>query len=123
MGASPPDSATSRNGTPSTRSFFDPGSGPRVMVTDLTLRMGLFILPLPTPVQTGSGSKGFAGLRSQPRRTRHPWEAPSIPSAAPGAKQTPRVQPRHWLQPVFGPRIAVPGGGKDGLLREIVKAA
>ena len=49
-----------------TISFWEPSKGPRVMETDFGLRMGLFIWPLPTPVRTGSGSKGFAGLRSQP---------------------------------------------------------
>ena len=36
--------------------------------------MGLFMTPLPTPVLTGSGSKGPALLRSQLREER-PWDA------------------------------------------------
>ena len=48
-GGSPPDSVTSRNGTPPTISLFEPGNAPRVMERDLS-RMGLFIVPLPTPV-------------------------------------------------------------------------
>jgi hypothetical protein len=40
---SPPESATSRNGTPSTVTLREPGNGPRVISTDFELRMGLFI--------------------------------------------------------------------------------
>jgi hypothetical protein len=41
-GGSPPDSATSRNGTPPSISFLEPGNAPRVIESDLS-RMGLFI--------------------------------------------------------------------------------
>src|SRR5580693_8164336 len=43
-------------------SLREPGSGPRVISADFGWRMGLFILPLPTPVLTGSGSKGLATI-------------------------------------------------------------
>src|SRR6202012_2186986 len=68
--------ARPRTGAPPTKFSGEPGRGPRVMETDLELRIGLFIWPLPTPVRTGSGSKGSAPLRSQPQE--HPWEGGNL---------------------------------------------
>src|SRR5271166_6124994 len=74
-GASPPESATSRNGTPSTRIFREPGSGPRVISTDDGLSIGLFILDLslrryePDQVQRDLGRIPHSQLRPE-----RPWD-------------------------------------------------
>src|SRR6202000_1223286 len=86
---SPPDSATSRNGTPSTWIFREPGNAPRVISKAFELRMGLFIRTSPYAGLNRIRFKGTRGIAIS--AVRRPWDSPTIavwraaqyPSAAP----------------------------------------